>query len=445
MPQPPAFVRQTSFTDHSEEQPSVPHSGVALDAEFNAVAATVAAVLANLLLIQRDDGALKNGVAGIEALSAGVLALINASSGITAGAWVTAHAYTAGANWVSQGTGTYICAISHTSGTFATDLAAGKWVLIYDTAGTTPADGSVTAAKLAAAAVTAAAIGFTSLDLAGTIRAQGGLASGTAAVGEILAGKRASGNVVGKIDRATKAQGVVAWKIGGGSDGNDWYFRMVGGSDVLELYDELSGFTLCRWVPGFVDVAGALRVTSDVATPITEGAGIQLRYSGGIGYVESYDYTASAWRAGQLRASTWTIVCNGVTVASANSAGMNFPVEATVGGGADPIGYRNVPQNRQDGAYTIAAADSGGCIFSKNAAGQTITIPANASVAIPVETVLAIRNRGANPITLAPAVGVTLRWAGSASTGSRTLSTTAFVGLYQEEADSWVVIGPGIS
>lgn len=43
-------------------------------------------------------------------------------------AWVTAHAYTVG---TSVKTGTpediYVCKIAHTSGTFATDLAAGKW------------------------------------------------------------------------------------------------------------------------------------------------------------------------------------------------------------------------------------------------------------------------------------------------------------------------------
>jgi hypothetical protein len=43
-------------------------------------------------------------------------------------AWVTATAYTAGTN-VSNSGYNYTCAISHTSGTFATDLAAEKWVL----------------------------------------------------------------------------------------------------------------------------------------------------------------------------------------------------------------------------------------------------------------------------------------------------------------------------
>lgn len=43
-------------------------------------------------------------------------------------AWVTATSYTVGV-YVKQSNLIYICAIAHTSGTFATDLTAGDWVL----------------------------------------------------------------------------------------------------------------------------------------------------------------------------------------------------------------------------------------------------------------------------------------------------------------------------
>jgi hypothetical protein len=47
-------------------------------------------------------------------------------------AWTTATAYTVGppASVVTQNGSTYVCIVSHTSGTFATDLAAGKWQLV---------------------------------------------------------------------------------------------------------------------------------------------------------------------------------------------------------------------------------------------------------------------------------------------------------------------------
>ena len=71
-------------------------------------------------------------------------------------AWVTAHAYVVGppASCVTQGGSCYVCAIAHTSGTFATDLSAGKWVMIAQgsTAGISdsPADGSTYARNNAA-------------------------------------------------------------------------------------------------------------------------------------------------------------------------------------------------------------------------------------------------------------------------------------------------------
>lgn len=46
----------------------------------------------------------------------------------SAPAWLTLTAYVVG-NYVTQGGLIYYCLISHTSGVFATDLAAGKWVL----------------------------------------------------------------------------------------------------------------------------------------------------------------------------------------------------------------------------------------------------------------------------------------------------------------------------
>lgn len=48
--------------------------------------------------------------------------------------WTTGISYTATppASLVSHDGSTYVCAISHTSGTFATDLAAGKWLIVVE-------------------------------------------------------------------------------------------------------------------------------------------------------------------------------------------------------------------------------------------------------------------------------------------------------------------------
>lgn len=63
-----------------------------------------------------------------------------------AGAWVTARNYTATApaSLVTSGSETYVCVITHTSGVFATDLAAVKWVKVAakGATGATGADGA---------------------------------------------------------------------------------------------------------------------------------------------------------------------------------------------------------------------------------------------------------------------------------------------------------------
>lgn len=65
--------------------------------------------------------------------------------------WVTGTPYVQGppASAVTQGGSTYICLVDHTAGTFATDLAAGKWRVIAVGGGTDVQDGAVTNAKLA--------------------------------------------------------------------------------------------------------------------------------------------------------------------------------------------------------------------------------------------------------------------------------------------------------
>ncbi|MCP1765395.1 hypothetical protein [Bradyrhizobium japonicum] len=66
-------------------------------------------------------------------------------------AWVTATAYVAGppASYVTNGGSSYMCLTSHTSGTFATDLAAGKWGLVSQAGTNAPTYGGTSTTSLA--------------------------------------------------------------------------------------------------------------------------------------------------------------------------------------------------------------------------------------------------------------------------------------------------------
>lgn len=159
MSQPTPYTRQEDFPNGPQTFAAF---GNGLENELNDIETTLSETLTNLALIQRDDGGLTNGIVGLDALATGVLTFLGSNvsewevSSVNSGAWLTSTAYTVG-TLVVQSTNTYLCTVDHTSGTFATDLAAGKWVLLA--LGTpTPPDLSVTTAKLADDAVTAAKI-----------------------------------------------------------------------------------------------------------------------------------------------------------------------------------------------------------------------------------------------------------------------------------------------
>lgn len=143
MSQPTAYTRQYDLASVQSGNSLAPIPGSYLDTELDAVKNTLDQTLANLALIQRDDGALANSAVTVAALSSDVKALMAAGAQIQ-GSWLTGTAYEVG-DIVEQSSSAYFCLLDHTAGTFATDLAASKWVLLT---GTDPADGSVTTAKI---------------------------------------------------------------------------------------------------------------------------------------------------------------------------------------------------------------------------------------------------------------------------------------------------------
>jgi hypothetical protein len=121
--QPPTYTPVHIFVSDSATLSNFP--GQSLDIEFNNVKQTTDAINANLKLIQRDDGALLNGVVTYDSLSPNLQV-----AGLTpAVPWVTGGSYVGGMN-VVQSQNLYRCLVPHTAGVFATDLAAGKWLFI---------------------------------------------------------------------------------------------------------------------------------------------------------------------------------------------------------------------------------------------------------------------------------------------------------------------------
>jgi hypothetical protein len=131
MAQPTAYNRAASFSNIQALAPADPLPGATVDTELNNIKRTLDEVLANLELIQRDDGELASESVGYDQLSTELSAGINRWE-----TWVTATAYAVG-DTVFNGSAVYRCATAHTSSTFATDLGAAKWTLIIDLAALT--------------------------------------------------------------------------------------------------------------------------------------------------------------------------------------------------------------------------------------------------------------------------------------------------------------------
>lgn len=135
MSQPPVFEITVVFAAEEAGQVGgrTTVRAAALDSLMSGIKAFSDAVRTNLALIQRDDGELLDGIVKIHTLHSDVLSLISGGAFTVRGPWATLTAYVKG-DLVAQGDSVYLCIEAHTSGTFATDLAASKWVLFTTTA-----------------------------------------------------------------------------------------------------------------------------------------------------------------------------------------------------------------------------------------------------------------------------------------------------------------------
>lgn len=130
--QAPQYTRTTGFADDERVNTGGRTTVRAdrLDAELDGVSTSVNALQTNLELIQRDDGALRDGIVRPNSLSAGTLALLVGGSFTARGDWTTGVLYRV--DDLVEGSGaSYVCLVQHTSGVFATDRAANYWQVLF--------------------------------------------------------------------------------------------------------------------------------------------------------------------------------------------------------------------------------------------------------------------------------------------------------------------------
>lgn len=117
------------------------------------------------------------------------------------------------------------------------------------------------------------------------------------------------------------------------------------------------------------------------------------------------------------------------------SGAWDYTTEPTISG--VPVGTEDVLLNSQTGAYGLVLTDRGK--FIRITTGG-ITVPANASVAFPVGSVVTVYNHSASTQTIAITTD-TLRLAGTTSTGTRTLAVRGLATLLKIDTTEWVCSG----
>lgn len=128
----------TSYTAEEQALGNGSLPGQELDVDFAALKASAEEVIDFLKLFTRSDGKLANGIVTQESLAASIRIGFDPPE-----VWATGRAYTTRST-VFQGSVFYLCTVAHTSGTFATDLSAGRWQLLADL---TPVGGALLASN----------------------------------------------------------------------------------------------------------------------------------------------------------------------------------------------------------------------------------------------------------------------------------------------------------
>ncbi len=205
----------------------------------------------------------------------------------------------------------------------------------------------------------------------------------------------------------------------------------AGGATLLDI-DPVTVSSGGGTIVSSIDVSGGTTGLTTTGGPVTSSgtitvAGTLAVANGGTGATTATT-ARNALSAAKSGANTdITSLEDGTTIAAGGTIAANS------------VGYRGVPLSAQtQGALiTLALTDAG-----KRVANTTggWAIPANGTVAFPIDTVIALYNNSGSTQTVAITTD-TLRWAGTTSTGTRTVAAYGWCWLTKVASTEWSASG----
>jgi hypothetical protein len=207
-------------------------------------------------------------------------------------------------------------------------------------------------------------------------------------------------------------------------------------NEPVRLVDLTTGIVGPQGPPGTAGTNGGPLADGDYGDIVVSSAGTAINFDSAV-----------------VTAAAKTVLDDTTTTAMRTTLGLGGAAVLNVGTAAGTVAAGDdsrlsaYKSNDQSGAtYTFAITDAGALVRQTAAGVHTYTINPNATTAIPVRSVIVLKNAiGAGALTISRGAGVALYINGSVTSANGTLAAGGVVTLVQEATDVWFAVGVGIS